>query len=276
MYHAVFHLSDGPNRAEAELNVDETRSLVINIRVPDDAHERLQLGSFSTDKNMFTGDTASFGYRLQNIGNRGIVPTGKIRIFDRKGEEVDVIEVNNNSVKIEPDATELLGAVWKSGEHFGKYKAMLDVSYGKTGVIQDTVFFWVLPWKRLISMFLTLALICVTASLLIHSYTASGGKKLAHARARVFDRDTTREDDGMVRALWGGIKSTLMDRMRKVRDANPPISAVAQVNPLTEVEPPPPTRTRYSVASSGGVAPVKLEHRKRQTHDPAHVVHLKK
>ena len=272
VYHEVLHLSEGPNRPEAELNTAGTISLTINIRVPDDANEQLQLGAFSTDKNMFTGDTASFGYRLANTGNRGIVPGGKIRIFDRTGEEVDTIELNREASKIEPDATELLGAVWQSGDHFGKYKAMLDVSYGKTGAIQDTVFFWVLPWKRLLSMFLTLALLCVIASLMFHSYNASGGRKLAVVRAKLFPEGNTDGDDS--KSLLTGIRERLHEQfVKKVGEYYQ--AGMPLIEPLVEVDPPPPSRTRYSVSSGGGVAPVKLEHRKRAVPHPAHIVRLK-
>ncbi len=285
VYHAVLHLSNGPNRAEAELNNAETVSMIFNIRVPDDANERLSLGGFSADENMFTGDTASFGYRLENTGNRGIVPVGKIRIFDRRGAEVDVVEVNAESSKIEPEATALLGAVWQSGDRFGKYKAMLDVSYGKTGTIQDTVFFWVLPWKRLLSLFLTLALICVVGSLLIHSYSTSGGRKLAFVRNR-FSRDREdgneeKNDDDSSKGYFGTMVQGVEGRMREyvkryLRAQKNSWLEKKRVDPITEVEPPAPVRTRYSILNQDGGGPVRLAHRKKHgAPNPDHIVRLK-
>lgn len=279
MYHATLYLSPGPNRAEAELNTAETALMSVNIRVPDDANERLSLGAFSSDKNMFTGDSASFAYRLENTGNRGIIPTGKIRIFDRRGAEVDVVDVNAGSSKIEPEASELLGAVWRSGDHFGKYKAMLDVSYGKTGTIQDTVFFWVLPWKRLLSLFLTLALICVILSLLFHSYTASGGRKLAFVQEGFSHDEEDEGDEGRSRSFVMGIKERMRELMRRyVQAENRAVLHKHRALPITEIEPPEPVRTHYSAAQhQSGATPVRLVHRKKHpTHDPAHVVHLKK
>ncbi len=275
VYHAVIHMSEGPNRPEAELNTAGTASIVLNIRVPDDANERLQLGAFATEKQLFTGDAASFSYRLENTGNRGIVPTGKIRIFDRKGEEVDVIEVNKQGEKIEPTQTEMLGAVWTSGDHFGKYKAMLDMSYGKSGTIQDTVYFWVLPWKRLLSLFLSLALIAVVLSLLVHSYTTSGGKKLDTVRVKASDLDDLVSRAQALGQHWRFPRRSVHEEKEDVPTPVPPA-----VSPLVELTPPPPTRTRYSARlpatpSTSSHTPVQLSPRTRQAPHPHHVVRLK-
>ncbi|GEM_PF-587580 len=46
------------------------------------------------------------------------------------------------------------GGFWPTG--FGKYKAYLDVEYGSGSgrTIQDTVYFWIIPWPFLLSVFL--------------------------------------------------------------------------------------------------------------------------
>jgi hypothetical protein len=277
-YHAVFRVSDGPNRMEAEHDQSRTTSIPINVRILDDANEHLQLGLFSTKKNLFMGDTATFGYRLDNTGNRGIVPTGKIRIFDRKGEEVEVVDVNMTHDKIEPDSKRQLASVWQSGDHFGKYKAMLDVSYGKTGTIQDTVFFWVLPWKKLLSFFLTLAIACTIVALLIHSYTASGGRKLAVIRERFTDDEedvpNIVEDVERV-SLYARVKK-MWQREKGLREVES-LEKSAYVDALKEVPPPAPQRTRYMVTHPETTERVHLSPRVKKQHvDPAHVVHLRK
>ncbi len=291
IYHSVLHVSDGPNRAEAELNLSRTSSIMLNIRVLDDANERLQLGAFATDKNLFMGDTATFGFRFDNTGNRGLTPTGKIRIFDRKGEEIDVVDINSAHDKVEPESKQQLASVWQSGAHFGKYKAMLDVSYGKTGTIQDTVFFWVLPWKKLLSFFLTLAISGTLVALLIHSYTASGGRKLSAVRSRFSQNhytgdtgnaDTVDTRDDVFEEASGDAVS-MFARMRKALkreggELSPLIEKENYVDALKEVPTPLPQRTRYSVDSTSGTTDrVHLAPRvKAHQVDPAHVLHLKK
>ena len=50
---------------------------------------------------------------------------------------------------------------------------MLDLEYGGHGTLQDTVFFWVIPWKKLLGMFLSLIMLCVVAAIVLHSYGQS-------------------------------------------------------------------------------------------------------
>jgi hypothetical protein len=183
-YHARLNWSPGSTRVDAEMNESGTKSVVMNIEVLDDANERLQLNTFIPDKNFFASDAASFTYKLENIGNRGIVPKGKIRIYDRKGEEVATIDANTEGKKLEPKAMTQFASVWTAGEGFGRYKALLDVEYGEGGhgTLNDTVFFWVIPWTRLLGMFASFAVLMVILAIVAHSYMMSGGKKFAFAR----------------------------------------------------------------------------------------------
>lgn len=177
IYHAAVHFSEGPNRAEAEAGMFGTLETMVNIEVLEDKNVRLQLGGFLSDKGVFMGKEAAFSYSVENIGNRGVTPGGKIRIFDRKGEEIATIDANGGSKKIEPTEKAQIAAVWAAKGEFGKYKAMLDLEYGDRGTIQDTVFFWVLPWGKIISYFLSLVTLSVIVALLLHSRMMSDPRR---------------------------------------------------------------------------------------------------
>ncbi len=168
-YHAKIHLSAGGDRASAEANKAGTTDIAVNIEVLEDINERVQLGTFTPDKTIFAGDEASFKYSLDNIGNRGVIPHGKIRIYDRDGQEVATFDANQAGQKIEPLGKAQLASVWASDGSFGRYKAMLDLEYGARGTIQDTVFFWVVPWKKVVGMFLSLIIFCVIIAIGLHS-----------------------------------------------------------------------------------------------------------
>lgn len=172
-YHATIHLSSGGTRPDAEANKAETVDTLMNIEVLDDINERLQLNTFIPDKNVFAGESASFNYNIENIGNRGEIPRGKIRIYDKDGREVATIDANQDGTRLEPSSKVQLSSVWASSNGFGRYKAMLDLEYGGRGTLQDTVFFWVIPWKKLLGMFLSLIILCVIGAIIIHSYTQS-------------------------------------------------------------------------------------------------------
>ena len=178
VYHAVIHLSEGSDRASAEANPARTQDVVVNIEVLEDINERLQLSVFSPVKNIFSDKTALFQYKIENIGNRGEIPRGKVRIFDRDGREVAAIEANLDGTRLEPSTSAMLSSVWMAGGSFGKYKAMLDIEYGSRGTLQDTVFFWMIPWGKLASMFFTLVLACVIIAVVIHSRISAGRGEL--------------------------------------------------------------------------------------------------
>lgn len=54
-------------------------------------------------------------------------------------------------------------------EKFGKYKAMLDVSCGQRGTMQDVVYFWVVPWTRMFGFIITVMVVMIITMLFIRS-----------------------------------------------------------------------------------------------------------
>jgi hypothetical protein len=148
---------------------------MLNVEVVDDAKERLQLGNFTADSSVVTGTSASFSYLLENVGNRQIEPRGAIRIFNRKGEEVGSIPLNAEGEEITPENKKQLAAVWSAEGRFGKYKAFLDLEYGENQLasVQDTVYFWVFPWKEVMVALMGVGLLAVVGTFIIHMRTVA-------------------------------------------------------------------------------------------------------
>lgn len=285
IYHAVLHLSAGSNRASAEANKVETEEVLVNIEVLEDINERLELASFAPQKNFFTDSSALFDYRIANIGNRGLTPQGKIRIYNGHGEEVATVDANQEGKRLEPNAKEMLGSVWVAGDHFGRYKAMLDLQYGNRGTLQDTVFFWIVPWKKALGMFLTLMILCVAGAIGMHSYaTASRGGAFAPAVA----------GGGRLRGMFERFRSDDEEEDDEVEaeEVLPPFPFhKTPIAKLREVEVPHPVHTRLRERTSSLPDSTRLVNRsvsvdsghqvhlaKREKPKPApeHIVHLKK
>lgn len=239
-YHSAIHLSAGGTRPDAEANKSDTMDVLVNIEVLDDINERLQLNTFVPTKGVFANDSASFNYNIENIGNRGEVPHGKIRIYDKGGREVATVDANTEGKRLEPSSKAMLSSVWASGDSFGRYKAMLDLEYGGRGTLQDTVYFWVIPWKKLLGMFMTLIVLCVAAAIVMHSYGQSRRQAVV---SEVGSRGGWRsklpwasneEDDYEEEDEWEDVAVNRGSRLKELR----------------EVEPPPPVHTRlYSDTS---------------------------
>jgi len=172
VYHATISFSEGSNRESAENeNNENKKEIAVNVEVLDDAKEFLQLSRFAPDSNFFTGSSAAFSYFLENNGNRSLRPEGEIRVYNRKGEEVAVLDANGDGAEFLPEKGGQLAAVWnidKGG--FGKYKAYLDLKYGndQKGSINDTIYFWVIPWKEILMIFVGLSVAVVFGVLVLH------------------------------------------------------------------------------------------------------------
>lgn len=292
VYHAVVHFSEGSDRASAESSLKDTEDVPVNIEVLEDINERLQLGSFSPLKNIFSSNTASFQYSIQNIGNRGEVPHGKVRIFDRDGREVATIDANQDGQRLEPAASAMLSSVWAAGGSFGRYKAMIDLEYGNRGTLQDTVFFWMFPWGKLLSMFLSLVLVCVIIAVVFHSRMTASRRGFGYATSST--RPQSRTLYQRISSLWGSDEeddevyeedvqdveihtnhSHSLNEMREVTLPYPVRSRLAALSP----EHPSGTRLHAPTVSSGSLSAqhrVTLGKVEKPAPDPHHVVNLRK
>jgi hypothetical protein len=183
MYHAIITFSEGGTRADAEARIKEGISVAVNVEVVDDAKEILELSKFVSNGTFISGKDATFSYDLKNIGNRPIAPKGEVRIFNGNGEEVATINVNEKDEILDPNGSSQLASVWKPGSRFGKYKAMLNIEYGSgRGTLQDTVFFWLVPWKELLIVFMCLLAVFLSFITYWHNgYTLRKQRVLAYA-----------------------------------------------------------------------------------------------
>lgn len=170
IHHAQISFGWGSTKIDAQVKAAQEPAASINVEVLDDSKEVLQLGSFLSDKTFFTENVASFSYLFENIGNRAVSPSGEIRIYNRRGEEVGAIGVNDDDAELLPNMTSKLGSIWNSEGKFGRYKAMLDVEYGakQRGTVQDTIFFWVIPWKKILFIFIVLSAVLAMVVYLLH------------------------------------------------------------------------------------------------------------
>ncbi len=188
-YHALISFMWGGSRAQAEANVKFGVSTAVNIEVIEDVQERLQLGSFTSKELFFPTPDVSFTYDLENIGNKDLVPKGEVRIYDRKGQEVGSVPANSDSAVIAPNETGQIASAWTATRGFGKYKALLDIEYGSSqlGTVNDTIYFWVVPWKTILGLFISLASIIG-----FFAYIWWGSHEQKREPAYVRDRDRRR------------------------------------------------------------------------------------
>jgi hypothetical protein len=168
-YHASISFAEGSVRDEAR---DVGAPIAVNVEIQADIKEQLQLNKFMSDSIFFSGDDVVFNYNIENIGNQALQPKGEIRIYDRRGREVAAIPVNENGKSVSPEGAEQLASVWESASGFGKYKAFLTVDYGTANKaqVQDTVFFWIIPWQQLLGLFVGSMVVIIFLAVYFHKW----------------------------------------------------------------------------------------------------------
>ncbi|MBP9669334.1 MAG: hypothetical protein KBE09_03525 [Candidatus Pacebacteria bacterium] len=177
-YHANISFTEGGSRAGS----NKVASLMVNLEVQSEVKEIMQLNKFFTDNVFFSGDDVLFNFQVENIGNQELSPTGEIRVYNRKGEEVASIDVNKEGKAVSPDQVAQLASVWSAAHGFGKYKAFLNVDYGKSQAasVQDTVFFWIIPWQQLLGLFVAGVIAVIGLALYYHRWIEERAYALAH------------------------------------------------------------------------------------------------
>ncbi len=169
MYHALISFAEAPTRDDAEARIAGAPLVTVNLEVLEDIKERLQLKKFIPDKIFFSGSSPSFSYELENIGNQTLAPSGEIRIYSRGGEEVATIDANQDSAALDPNTKKQFASIWHSAKGFGRYKALINLEYGaKNAAIYDTVYFWIVPWQKILIIFGILALMITLITYFLH------------------------------------------------------------------------------------------------------------
>ncbi|MCU0679312.1 MAG: DUF916 domain-containing protein [Planctomycetes bacterium] len=147
--YAAITFPEGNNRPLAEENMRSTLypQLLVNITVAENIVEKAQVSRFRAAKNIFFRPPADFIVSFLNSGNRAITPAGSVYVYNRRGEELEKLALNEAAKQIAPGESVDFSVVWADINGFGRFKARLEAEYGEADKrdLNDTVFFWVLP-----------------------------------------------------------------------------------------------------------------------------------
>lgn len=162
-YHAFIGFGYGRNRDEAETQVKAGRApgAVVNVTIADKSFSFLKIASFVVDRFVTRAENQAAVYTFQNPGKETLTPQGDIIIYNQRGAEVATLPVNAEGVSVPPGDTHVFTAQVPVKGLFGKYKAFLSVEYGSAqrGSVQDTSFFYVIPWKIVLVVCLVIAIL---------------------------------------------------------------------------------------------------------------------
>ncbi len=163
-YHARIAFGAGRNIdvAKKQIESGQAPSTVVTIKIPENKTTLLKLATFVVDRFITSENNEGVTYRLTNTGETEITPRGEVVIYNTSGEEVGSLNLNDEQASIAPGDEKIFKLQVPTKGLLGKYKAFLSVEYGvnQTATVNDTSFFYVLPWKQVLLAFvLTLLLV---------------------------------------------------------------------------------------------------------------------
>lgn len=120
------------------------------VTVPGDEAYEGKLETFATNGGFFFEGPISFQMLFRNTGNLHLNPSGKIKIVNMIGTQVDVITVEPWFSL--PQSLRLREVVWDRIVLAGRYTATAEIKRGHGDQVDTmTLTFWVVPWKPVVA-----------------------------------------------------------------------------------------------------------------------------
>lgn len=196
-YHAFIGFPTGGNRPEAEKIVygGTSPGTLVRISVDKVQNQFLRLESFSVKRFVRNTDTGEISFTLLNPGDDPVVPKGEIIFYDNRGTEMASVTINDEQKTINSKQEVMFTNEVPESLKMGKYKAFLTVEYGEhqTASLNDTAFFYVLPFKQLIIIFVIILVLAILIALYIHRKYDTMDKDDGVAEVALYIRNTKSE-----------------------------------------------------------------------------------
>lgn len=162
-YGVIRFTGSAPDMQQSGVALNASIGTLVLLRVSGQVIEKASVAEFFTantsQKNTWLFEHASVVLveRIQNSGNVHIKPTGTLQINDMFGKPVATFRVNGDPASqtdppksILPDSIRRFEQTLDMPWLLGKYTATLNLSYGQSQQLQQTISFWVIPYKLII------------------------------------------------------------------------------------------------------------------------------
>jgi hypothetical protein len=164
-------------RDATRVETSQIVSSLIFLRVAGEIVESGSIRSFRAVDNVVEKPQVDFELRFENNGNVHLRPEGEIRIYNMWGQERGVIPVNQTTLfgNILRESIRTFRFSWEgewSPADIGRYTAEATLVYGEDGrkFTDSVATFWIIPWRILLGIVLTLVTIAVVIAWLVKLY----------------------------------------------------------------------------------------------------------
>jgi len=117
--------------------------------------------------------------RIKNEGNLHVKPTGTVVVTDSFGKDIATLRMNGDPAKeddtprsILPQSIRRFDTLLNEQNLFGRYKAVMNLSYGDGKTLTSTSYFWVIPYKMIIAIIALLVAIFFALRFGLRRYNA--------------------------------------------------------------------------------------------------------
>ena len=180
-YGVVRFTATAPSLEGNGVSLSASLGSLILLTVTGKTTEKLTTESFTVAKGnkiskLFESGPVNFTEVLKNSGNVHVQPVGQVTVTDMFGRKLGAVNVNTPPGNILPGSTRKFNQVLDKSvignKHmFGRYKAVMKVTYGSDKkVLNSTIIFWVIPYKLIGIVILTLIVLFFLVRFLLRRY----------------------------------------------------------------------------------------------------------
>lgn len=197
-YSVYIGFAEASNAPQANAKVMEGKvpGTLLGLSIDKDQNIFLRLEKYVVDRFVTGEQGGSLSYTLSNPGRVDTVPKGEVIFYDNNGDEVAAVPLNMENKVVSADSAASFTADIPSDLGLGKYKAFLSVEYGEhlTASVHDTAFFYILPLKQLIAIFIILMIFATFIALYVHRRYDVSDEQFSYESVPMFIRDGRSED----------------------------------------------------------------------------------
>lgn len=138
-----------------------------SVNIPGDIKFDAVITNFSTKMNVSEFGPIDFSATIENQSDTHIKPIANIVIHDMIGRKLADLPLEETNIF--PYTSRLFSSSWENIWGLGRYTATLTASYGPGLVATRVLYFWIMPYRLLLTI-LVIALVIVAAIILIRRH----------------------------------------------------------------------------------------------------------
>jgi len=170
VYHAFIGMVEASKRhvAEAIAMAGDADGVLLKIVITDQRKDSMRISRFSIDRFVTGDDSKQISVEVENTGDLPSAPSGEIIFYDTRGVEVDSAFIESLDA-INPGETAVIEAIVPLSSTLGRYKANVALSYGggQRAMLQDTTYFYMVPWSILLMLIGAIVVVSLVIALLL-------------------------------------------------------------------------------------------------------------